>query len=99
MPIATTDHLRDGDVTALSLADKSLALYRAGDDYYATDNMCTQQFALVPDGHFEDGYIECSLHQARFDVRTGKTLCAPASSDLRTFLVKLEGRQILVEIN
>ena len=99
MPIATTDQLQDGDVLALSLADNSLALYRAGTDYFATDNVCTHQFALLSDGYFEDGCIECPLHQARFDVRTGKALCAPATADLRTFPVKVEGGQILVKID
>ena len=99
MPIATTDQLQDGDVLAVSAQGRCLALYRHDNSFHATDNVCTHQYALLSDGYFEDGCIECPLHQARFDVRTGKALCAPATVDLRTYPVKVEGTQILVSID
>ena len=96
--IANSDQLQDGDVLAVSIDKKKVALYQDGDAYFATDNVCTHQFALLSDGYFEDGCIECPLHQARFDIRTGKALCAPATTDLQTFPVKLEGIQIFLHV-
>lgn len=96
--IANSDQLQDGDVLAVSIDKKNVALYQDGDAYFATDNVCTHQFALLSDGYFEDGCIECPLHQARFDVRTGKALCAPAATDLRTYPTKLEGIQIFLHV-
>ena len=37
-----------------------------------------------------DGSIECVLHGARFDLRDGRALCAPAYSPVPKFPVKLE---------
>ena len=96
--IAAANQLQDDEVVAVSVQNMKLALYRIDGGYYATDNVCTHQFALLSDGYLEDGRIECPLHQARFDIRSGRALCAPATADLRTFAVKIEGADILADI-
>ena len=60
--------------------------------------MCTHATGLLADGWVEDGEIECPLHQARFDIRTGKALCEPATEDLRTYPVKVEGGDVLIDL-
>ena len=71
--IASTDQLTDDDeVIPVAAGDKQLALYRSEGEFYASDNVCTHAYALLSDGYLEDGCIECPLHQARFDIRTGK---------------------------
>jgi len=52
----------------------------------------------LSDGFVEDGKIECPLHQGQFDIRSGKALCAPATEDLRTYAVKLDGDEILIDM-
>jgi 3-phenylpropionate/trans-cinnamate dioxygenase ferredoxin component len=37
------------------------------------------------------------LHQGRFDIRTGKALCAPVTVDVRTHAVKREGDDVYVQ--
>ena len=98
MHVANSEQLREGEVIAVSVENKTFAIYQHQGAYYATDNVCTHQFALLSDGYFEDGCIECPLHQARFDVRSGKALCAPATKDLQTFPVMLKGSQIFLNV-
>jgi naphthalene 1,2-dioxygenase system ferredoxin subunit len=46
---------------------------------------------------FLEGHeIECPLHQGRFDVRTGKAMCAPLTEDLRSYPVKIEGGRVFL---
>jgi 3-phenylpropionate/trans-cinnamate dioxygenase ferredoxin subunit len=40
--------------------------------------------------------VECVLHGAKFDVRDGKALCAPAYEPVAKFPVKVENGQVLV---
>ena len=96
--VARADALGDGDVIGVELGGTPIALYRIGEAIYATDGMCTHAAGLLAAGWMEDGAIECPLHQARFDIRTGKALCEPATEDLRTFPVKVEGPDILVDL-
>jgi len=94
--IAATGQLQDDEALAAAVGEVRIALYRSEGEYFATENVCTHAFALLSDGFLEDGCIECPLHQARFDIRTGKALCAPATQDVRTFPVKVDGEDILV---
>jgi 3-phenylpropionate/trans-cinnamate dioxygenase ferredoxin subunit len=64
----------------------------------ATENVCTHEYALLSDGWLEDGCIECPLHAARFDVRTGKALCAPAETDIKVFEVKVENAELMLKV-
>jgi 3-phenylpropionate/trans-cinnamate dioxygenase ferredoxin subunit len=96
--IASTGQLEDDEVMAVVVDGRKIALYRSGGEYFATDNVCTHAYALLSDGYLEDGCIECPLHQARFDIRTGKALCEPATEDVATYPVRVEGDDIFVGI-
>lgn len=76
-----------------------IAVYRLEDgDLAATDGICTHEYARLCEGWLEGDEVECPLHAGRFNVRTGKALCAPLDTDIRTFPVREEGGEILVGI-
>jgi naphthalene 1,2-dioxygenase system ferredoxin subunit len=78
---------------------REIALYRLGDEVFATDALCTHGHASLCGGFVEpDGSIECPLHQGRFDIRTGRALCEPLERDLQTFAVRLEGGRVWIRI-
>lgn len=59
---------------------------------YALEDQCTHEEFELSSGVFDvrEGSIECVLHGARFDVRDGRALCAPAYTPAPTFPVKRE---------
>ncbi len=73
-----------------------IGLYCVDGKIHAVHDVCTHEFALLSQGWQEGRIIECPLHQARFDVVTGKCLAAPARDDLALFPVKLDGDDVLV---
>jgi 3-phenylpropionate/trans-cinnamate dioxygenase ferredoxin subunit len=73
-------------------------LIRLGDNYYCIDDVCTHDGGTLSDGQLYGPEIECPRHGARFDVRTGRALCMPATRDTVVHQVKLDGDQILVKI-
>lgn len=88
----------EGDVIAVKLDGKELAVYEVDGKVYATDNLCTHGHARLSDGFLEGHEIECPLHQGRFDVCTGKALCAPLSQDIKTYPVKIEDGKVLIKL-
>lgn len=94
--IASVDQLSDDEAMPVDVGGRQLALYRSEGEFFATDNICTHAYALLSDGFLEDGCIECPLHQARFDIRTGKAMCAPATVDVRTYPVRIDGNDVYV---
>jgi naphthalene 1,2-dioxygenase system ferredoxin subunit len=65
---------------------------------YATDNLCTHGAARLSDGFLEGREIECPFHQGRFDVCTGKALCAPLTENIRVYPVRIENKRVFVNM-
>lgn len=95
--IATADQVGEDEAIAVVIGDLKLALFNSGDGFHVTDNICTHQYAMLSEGYVEDGCVECPLHQARFDLKTGAAMCAPATRPIRVYPVKVQGDDILVD--
>lgn len=95
---AKAGDMGEGEVIGVVVEGKDIALYRLEGKLYATSNICTHEFATLSDGYIEDGCIECPLHQARFEIATGEVRAAPAVEPIKTFPVRSEGDQILVDL-
>ena len=96
---AAVDDLPADDVKGFQLQGLEVALYRVGDEVFATSDICTHAQARLCEGFLEGHEIECPLHQGRFDIRNGKALCAPLTDDLRTYPVKIEGGRVFVALD
>ena len=94
--VASVRELKNDEAKTVNVAGHGVALFRIDDEFFATDGMCTHATALLSEGYVEDGCVECPLHQGRFDIRTGKAMCAPVTVDLRTHAVKQEGDDVYV---
>lgn len=96
---AAVQDLEGREVLGLVCNGQEIALYRLEDAYYATQNICTHQHAHLSEGYVVEDCIECPLHQALFDIRTGKARGGVAKIDLKTYPVKVEGDRILVQLD
>ncbi len=96
--IASLSEIAVDAILGVDMDGSPVALYRLANEVFATAGICTHAMALLSDGFVEDGNIECPLHQSQFDIRSGKALCAPATEDLRTYAVKLDGDEILIDM-
>ena len=61
-------------------------------ELYALEDRCSHEDFELSAGAIDaaEGSIECVLHGARFDLRDGRALCAPAYSPVPRFPVKRE---------
>lgn len=92
------DQIPDEDVMAVAVQGRELAFYGVDGQVYATDNLCTHGHARLSDGFLEGTEIECPLHQGKFDVCSGKAMCAPLTVDIRTYPVKIENGRVFVDL-
>ncbi len=96
--VARLDEILDDEPRGVRIGDRLIALYKVGGEVYATDDVCTHEFAQLSDGFIEGDEIECPLHQAHFNILTGKATAAPATEDIATFPVRVEGDEVLVGV-
>jgi 3-phenylpropionate/trans-cinnamate dioxygenase ferredoxin subunit len=76
----------------------NILLAYAGGTVYATDDTCTHEDASLAKGSLQGACVKCPLHGSRFDLGTGAALDDPAEEPLRTYPVKLDGDDILVDL-
>ena len=96
---ANAGDVEDDVPTLVVVGSLQIALCRLDDDFFAIDNICTHEHACFTDGFIDDDEVECPLHQARFQIRTGKAMSAPATEDLRTYRVMRRGDHIFVKLD
>ena len=61
-------------------------------ELFALEDRCSHEDYELSAGMIDaaEETIECTLHSARFDIRSGRALCAPAYAPVPRFPVKRE---------
>jgi 3-phenylpropionate/trans-cinnamate dioxygenase ferredoxin subunit len=99
MTVLAFDLLVEGKPLAVEVDGKKLCIAKVGEEVFAVDNICTHSDAELSDGETNGYKIECWLHGAEFDLRTGAVLTAPATIPLKTYKVTREGNSVTISHN
>lgn len=78
---------------------RPLLVSRIRGRFAAIEAICSHAGGRLEDGEIENGCVICPIHQAIFDLATGKA--APETdwaSDLESFPVTIEGAELCVEV-
>lgn len=94
--VATTDQIDEDEAMQVIVEGKEVAIINLGGEFYAMDDICSHAYASMADGYIEGECIECPLHGAQFNIKTGKAETPPATVDLATYEIRIEGSDILV---
>ncbi|OZM72277.1 bifunctional 3-phenylpropionate/cinnamic acid dioxygenase ferredoxin subunit [Amycolatopsis antarctica] len=97
IPVCSVDELPVGESIRIT-ADVPVAIFNADGEIYAIDDTCSHQDASLADGFLEGCFVECPLHAALFDLRTGMPSCLPAKKPVRTHPVFVEDGTIYVHV-
>jgi len=83
--------LGEGRPTSYRLEDgAAVCLVRVGDAVYALEDRCSHAEFPISDGDMVDDLVlECPLHGAQFDVRTGEAVEPPAEASIPSYEVKI----------
>jgi 3-phenylpropionate/trans-cinnamate dioxygenase ferredoxin subunit len=90
--------LEQGKPVKVEKDGKTICVARVGDEVFAVDDTCSHSDASLSEGDVTDFKIECWLHGAEFDLRTGEALTPPAVAPLHTYGVHVDGDSVTVEI-
>ena len=96
--VAPADSFENDVPAIVEVGETRVAVFRIDGAFFAISDICTHAFALLSEGFCEHGTVECPLHQARFDIRTGKALDEPAEIDLPTYPTRVESGMVQVDI-
>ena len=90
------DTLVEGKPVAIDVDGTPVCIVKVADEVFAVADTCTHAEASLAEGEVTGSKIECWLHGAEFDLKTGKALTPPATEALKTFNVKRNGNQLTI---
>ena len=92
--VCATGELLPGEsrTTFDEATEAAIAVFNLDGSLYALEDRCSHEDFELSAGQFDaaEGSVECVLHGARFDIRDGRALCAPAYEPVAKFPVKRE---------
>ena len=99
--VVAAEEVKTGSARRVELDGRAIAVVRSEEGkFYAIDDTCTHEDTSLAEGYIEGRVIECPRHGARFDLETGNSLSfLPATEAVRTYEVKVDNGEILVNIN
>jgi 3-phenylpropionate/trans-cinnamate dioxygenase ferredoxin component len=89
-PVAPADELGPGEWRVADVDGTSVVVFNLDGEYYAIEDVCTHDGGQLTGGRVEGEEIVCPRHGARFSIRTGEALSAPAYEPTATFPVRVE---------
>lgn len=95
---AEKNELVDGKGKVVTVAGRTLALFRVGDEYYALDNGCIHRGGPLGEGELVDHQVTCPWHGWKYDVRDGSFAVIPTLK-VKTYKVTEENEGIFVEMD
>jgi 3-phenylpropionate/trans-cinnamate dioxygenase ferredoxin subunit len=96
--VAALAELKERGVMDAEVEGQEIALYWVDDTPYATENICTHAFARLSEGYLDGDCIECPVHQALFNVKTGEAVSPPASQPVKTFPCRIAEADVEIDI-
>ena len=96
--VATVSDVPPGRMLTVNIAGQPVVLANVDGTMYAFGGMCSHADGPLGKGRLRGDIVECPFHGGQFEVKTGKAVMLPATEDIPTFAVQIEGDDIKVAL-
>jgi 3-phenylpropionate/trans-cinnamate dioxygenase ferredoxin subunit len=94
----SNDQLVESKPVRLEKNGQAICVVKIGDEVFAIGDTCSHSEASLAEGDVSKNAIECWLHGAEFDLRTGQALSLPATTAVPTYSVIRNADGVTIEI-
>jgi nitrite reductase/ring-hydroxylating ferredoxin subunit len=95
--VGKTSDLAPGEMKFVAVDRERVVLANVDGALYALRDVCGHRNAPLSRGKLIGCLIECPLHFAQFDIRTGKLVDGPVSADVAVYEVRVEGDTVYIK--
>lgn len=96
--VASVDQIAPGAALRVEVGDEPVAIFNLDGEFYAIGDTCTHEEASLSEGDVFGEVVECPLHGAEFDIKTGAARSLPAVTPVSTYPVKIQGDSVFVAV-
>jgi 3-phenylpropionate/trans-cinnamate dioxygenase ferredoxin component len=97
VPVAKVDELSPGHMKWVAVNGDRRVLANVDGMFYAISDVCGHRNAPLSRGKLQGYVIECPLHFAQFDIRTGELISGPVSVAVPVYEVRVENGTVWVK--
>jgi 3-phenylpropionate/trans-cinnamate dioxygenase ferredoxin subunit len=97
VPVTKASALSPGGLTWVAVDRERVLVANVDGIYYALQDACGHRQAPLSKGTLKGHVIECPLHFAQFDVRTGRLVSGPIAADVPTYPVRVVDDTVYVK--
>jgi nitrite reductase/ring-hydroxylating ferredoxin subunit len=97
VPVAKTADLLPGQMKWVAVNGERRVLANVEGKFYAISDVCGHRNAPLSRGKLDGYLIECPLHFAQFDVRTGELVNGPVSTAVAVYQVRVDGDTVYIK--
>ncbi len=90
------DEVADGAMLQGHAFGEAVLIARRGEDFFAIGATCTHYGGPLAKGLMVDCTVRCPWHHARFDLRTGEAIAAPALTDVSSWKIEKRDERVFV---
>src|SRR4030095_16834556 len=91
-----TENVREGEMLLGHAFGEPVLVAKRGDELFAIAATCTHYGGPLAKGLMVDCTVRCPWHHARFDLRTGDAIAAPALNDVVRYNVERRDQRFFV---
>ncbi|HEY4273663.1 MAG TPA: FAD-dependent oxidoreductase [Candidatus Udaeobacter sp.] len=91
-----TNKVSDGEMLLGHAFGEPVLVARRGEELFAIGATCTHYGGPLARGLMVDCTVRCPWHHARFDLRTGEAIAAPALNDVACYKIEKRGERFFV---
>ena len=91
-----TEDVREGEMLLGHAFSEPVLVARRGKELFAIGANCTHYGGPLAKGLMVDCTVHCPWHHARFDLRTGEAIAAPALNSVASYKIEKRGEQFFV---
>src|SRR5437763_3013606 len=91
-----TCEIADGEMLLGHAFGEAVLVARRGDDLFAIGATCTHYGGPLAKGLMVNCTVRCPWHHARFDLRTGEAIAAPALNNVACYKIEKRGERFFV---
>lgn len=97
--VARVEEISTGKPVHREVDGTAIAVFKLGRNFYAIEDICTHDGGQLTGGCVENDEVVCPRHGARFSIKTGAALSAPAYEPTAVFPVRIENGMVQVRDN
>jgi 3-phenylpropionate/trans-cinnamate dioxygenase ferredoxin subunit len=94
--VAKTSDIAEGDMISVDYDGEPILIANVKGEFLAIGDECTHAGGMLSQGFLEGDYVECPLHAAMFNLRTGIPDGPPAEEATPVYKVAIQGDDVFI---